>query len=39
MIYLAIKTPLSALIILAISEIGKRSQTFAALVASLPSPD
>lgn len=36
MIYLAIKTALSALIIVAISEIGKRSPTFAALVASLP---
>lgn len=36
MIYIAIKTILSALIILAISEIGKRSPGFAALVASLP---
>lgn len=36
MAYLAIKTILSALIILAISEIGKRSPGFAALVASLP---
>ncbi len=36
MIYFAIKTALSALIIVAISEIGKRSPTFAALIASLP---
>ncbi|MCI4645717.1 MAG: DUF3147 family protein, partial [Hyphomonadaceae bacterium] len=36
MLYLVIKTVLSALIILAISEIGKRSPGFAALVASLP---
>lgn len=36
MLYLAVKTILSALIIVAISEIGKRSPGFAALVASLP---
>jgi len=36
LVYLAIKTILSALIILAISEIGRRSPGFAALVASLP---
>jgi hypothetical protein len=36
MTYIAIKTILSALIIVAISEIGKRSPGFAALVASLP---
>ena len=36
MLYLVFKTVLSALIILAISEIGKRSPGFAALVASLP---
>lgn len=36
MTYLVIKTVLSALIIVAISEIGKRNPGFAALVASLP---
>ncbi len=36
MLYLVFKTVLSAFIILAISEIGKRSPGFAALVASLP---
>ena len=36
MFYLLIKTGLSAIIITAISEIGKRSPGFAALVASLP---
>ena len=36
MLYLVFKTVLSALIILAISEMGKRSPGFAALVASLP---
>ncbi len=36
MLYLLIKTGLSAIIITAISEIGKRSPGFAALVASLP---
>ena len=36
MLYLIIKAVLSALIIVAISEIGKKSPGFAALVASLP---
>ena len=36
MLYLLIKATLSAIIIVAISEIGKRSPGFAALVASLP---
>lgn len=36
MIYLAIKTVLSALIIVAVSEIAKRSPGLAALIASLP---
>jgi hypothetical protein len=36
MLYIVVKTVLSALIIVAISEIGRRSAGFAALVASLP---
>lgn len=36
MLYLLIKAVISAAIIVAISEIGKRSPGFAALVASLP---
>ncbi len=36
MVYLTVKTVLSALIIVAVSEIAKRSPGFAALVASLP---
>ncbi|HEX5392782.1 MAG TPA: DUF3147 family protein [Rhodocyclaceae bacterium] len=36
MLYYAIKVLVSALLIVAISEIGKRSSGFAALVASLP---
>ncbi len=36
MLYYAIKVILSALIIVAVSEIAKRSSTFAALVAALP---
>ncbi|MCF8178571.1 MAG: DUF3147 family protein [Sulfuritalea sp.] len=36
MLYYAIKVILSALLIVAISEIAKRSSSFAALVASLP---
>jgi len=36
MLYLALKAGLSALIIVAVSEIAKRSPGFAALVASLP---
>ena len=36
MLFLLIKATLSAIIIVAISEIGKRSPGFAALVASLP---
>lgn len=36
MVYLAIKAILSALIIVAVSELGKRSPSMAALLASLP---
>ena len=36
MFYLFIKAVISAILIVAISEIGKRSPGFAALVASLP---
>lgn len=36
MIYIIIKTLLTAIIIVAISEIGKRNTTFAALLAALP---
>ena len=36
MLYYAIKVGLSALLIVAISEIAKRSTAFAALIASLP---
>ena len=36
MLYLIIKTLLTAVIIVAISEIGKRHTTFAALLAALP---
>ncbi|MGK2742444.1 DUF3147 family protein [Tepidicaulis sp. LMO-SS28] len=36
MMYLAIKTLISAVLIVTISEIAKRSPAFAALVASLP---
>jgi hypothetical protein len=36
MLYLAVKTAISALLIVAVSEIAKRSPTFGALVASLP---
>ena len=36
MVYLIIKTLLTAVIIVAISEIGKRYTTFAALLAALP---
>ena len=36
MLYLVIKTVLTAVIIVAISEIGKRYTTFAALLAALP---
>jgi ABC-type nickel/cobalt efflux system permease component RcnA len=36
MVYLAIKAIVSALIIVAVSELGKRSPSMAALLASLP---
>lgn len=36
MLYYALKAGLSALIIVAVSEIAKRSTSFAALIASLP---
>jgi hypothetical protein len=36
MLYLALKAAISALIIVAVSEIAKRSPAFGALVASLP---
>ena len=36
MIYLIVKTMISALLIVAVSETAKRSPAFAALVASLP---
>ncbi len=36
MIYLLLKAPVSAIIIVAESEIAKRSPAFGALVASLP---
>lgn len=36
MLHLAVKTVISAVLIVAVSEIAKRSPTFGALVASLP---
>lgn len=36
MLYLAVKTVISAVLIVAVSEIAKRSPAFGALVASLP---
>jgi hypothetical protein len=36
MLYLALKTAISALVIVAIAEIAKRSSTIGALIASLP---